>query len=157
MKETMSRILWKENAKEILSRILKIVSPIICVLFFAIIQAMLFTWLLVYEPARSLPLFWEHRMGFLIEILCTTVLYCFFLQFVCRMKQMKPWVFCVISIIGTVMCLPILYFATPDFFSTYPGADVWLARNLVVIGIELILILCHVSLIFFYKKHFYEF
>ncbi|MBQ9130890.1 MAG: hypothetical protein IJX62_00250 [Clostridia bacterium] len=157
MNKTMSRILWKENAKEKLSRILKIVSPIISVLLFATIQAMLFTWLLVSESARSLPLFWEHRMGFLIEILCATVIYCFFLQFVCRMKQMVPLPFYAISIMDAVMCFPILYFATPDFSSTYPGADVLLARDLVVIGIELFLILCHVSIAFFYKKHLDEF
>ena len=157
MKKTMSRIIWMENIKEILLRIFKFVSPIICVLFFAYIQILLFGWLMTYSSDRNWSLWWENRADLLIQLLCMIAIYCIFLQFVCRRKQMKPLVFCVISFIDTVMCFPIMYMAFPSFGSTSPYESLLITKEVIALGFELLLILCHVSLIFFYKKHFYEF
>ena len=160
MKKTMSRItriIWMENIKETLLRIFKFVSPIICVLLFAYIQIHLLFWLKWLTTDQSWPLWWEYRTGRLIRLLCLTALYCVFLQFVCRRKQMKPWVFCVISFIDTMMCLPIMYMAFPSFGSTSPHESLLITKEVIALGFELFLILCHVNLVFFYKKHFYEF
>ncbi len=160
MKETTSRIMRRENTKEILLRIVKIVSPIICVLLFAYIQILLFGWLMTYSSDRNWSLWWENRAGLLLQLLCMIAIYCIFLQFVCRRKQMKPWVFGVISFIDTVMCFPLIYIASSCFFYLHissPYKSLLITKEVIALGFELLLILCHVSLVFFYKKHFYEF
>lgn len=109
MKETTSRIMRRENTKEILLRIVKIVSPIISVLLFAYIQILLFGWLMTYSSDRNWSLWWENRAGLLLQLLCMIAIYYVFMQFVCRRRQMKPWVFCILSIIDALICIPLIY------------------------------------------------
>lgn len=149
-----------ENIKETLLRIFKFVSPIVCVLLFAYIQILLFGWLMTYSSDRNWSLWWENRAGLLIQLLCMIAIYYVFVQFVCRRRQMKPWVFCILSIIDALMCIPLICMASSGFFYLHissPYKSLLITKEVITLGFELLLILCHVSLAFFYKKHFYEF
>jgi len=155
MNKTMSRIIWMENAKETLSRILKIVSPIISVLLFAYIQALLFGWLMTYDSDRNWSLWWENRAGLLIQLLCMIAIYYVFMQFVCRRRQMNPGFFCILSIIDALMCIPLICMASSGFFYLHipsPYQSLLLTKELITLGFELLLILCHVSIVVVYNK-----
>ena len=142
--------------KETISRILKIVSPIICVLLFAYIQVHLFFWLKWLTTDQSWPLWWEYRTGRLIRLLCLTAIYCVFLQFVYRRKQIKRTPFYIVSVINAALCLPLMYMAIPSFGSSSPHASMLITKELIALGIEMFLTLCHVNVVFFYKRHWFE-
>jgi hypothetical protein len=109
---------------------------------------------MTYSSDRNWSLWWENRAGLLIQLLCMIAIYYVFMQFVLRRRQMKPGVFCLISFIDTVMCLPIMYMAFPSFGSTSPYESLLITKEVIALGFELFLILCHVSLAFFNKDHF---
>ena len=161
MKKTMSRItriIWMENIKETLLRIFKFVSPIICVLLFAYIQILLFGWLMTYSSDRNWSLWWENRAGILIQLLCMFAIYYVFMHFVLRRRQMKPGVFCLISFIDTMMCFPLICIASSGFFYLHissPNESLLITKDVIALGFELLLILCHVSLAFFNRNHFF--
>lgn len=138
--------------KETMSRILKIVTPIICVLLFAYIQVHLLFWLKWLTTDQSWPLWWEYRTGRLIRLLCLTAIYCIILQLAYRRKECNYIPFYIVSAINVMPCFLIICMAIPSFGSSSPHESMLITKELIALGFELLLILCHVSIAFFHKK-----
>lgn len=136
-------------------RIRSLFFSIASILFFGYINCCLFVWLMALDTDRNWNLWLEHRMPYLIRLICIVILYCIYIQVISRYKQIARVPFYIVSTINAIICFPVLCIAISIFI--YPSVEspyesLLFATHLAVLTAQILMILCHCNLILYFRK-----